>query len=115
MCICVKCGCFSCKHETPAKADDENQETGFLDVMLAIFLPPVAIYKKEKGCTLCQEASMPPSSYHLEVKDIVKLDMVLFRVTTHFNPQQTNYVVLRSIGSTTALLVLIVTWKRNGW
>ncbi|MBA0611065.1 hypothetical protein Godav_011778 [Gossypium davidsonii] len=41
--------------------------------MLAIFLPPVAIYKKEKGCTLCQEASMPPSSYHLEVKDIVKV------------------------------------------
>ncbi|KHG04546.1 plasma membrane proteolipid 3 [Gossypium arboreum] len=74
MCICVKCGCFSCKHETPAKADDENQETGFLDVMLAIFLPPVAIYKKEKGCTakfwvniLLSSVAVVPGSIHAAI------------------------------------------------
>ncbi|KAL4323496.1 hypothetical protein GQ457_11G001960 [Hibiscus cannabinus] len=50
MCICVKCGCFSCKNESSGNGADK-EDADFLDVMLAIFLPPVAIYKKQKRCT----------------------------------------------------------------
>ncbi|KAK8479239.1 hypothetical protein V6N13_140257 [Hibiscus sabdariffa] len=53
MCICVKCGCFSCKNESSGNGAQKKQEeeADCLDIILAIFLPPVAIYKKEKRCT----------------------------------------------------------------
>ncbi|XWS76737.1 hypothetical protein CRYUN_Cryun01aG0203500 [Craigia yunnanensis] len=46
MCICIKCGCFGCKNTS----GEEKKEADCLDMILAIFLPPAGIYKKE-GCT----------------------------------------------------------------
>ncbi|XP_039021403.1 uncharacterized protein LOC120153539 [Hibiscus syriacus] len=51
ICICVKCRCFSCKNESHSQKKEEEEEADFLDIMLAVFLPPVAIYKKQKRCT----------------------------------------------------------------
>ncbi|KAL4368170.1 hypothetical protein GQ457_05G001320 [Hibiscus cannabinus] len=49
MCICIKCGCFSCKNTT-GNGNEEKKEAECLDILLAIFVPPAGIYKKE-GCT----------------------------------------------------------------
>ncbi|XP_022769771.1 plasma membrane proteolipid 3-like [Durio zibethinus] len=46
MCICIRCGCFSCKDSS----EEEKKEEDCVDMTLAIFLPPAGIYKKE-GCT----------------------------------------------------------------
>ncbi|KAL4341041.1 hypothetical protein GQ457_08G022000 [Hibiscus cannabinus] len=60
MCICIsfKLGCFSCnftyKNEgsgNGAQKKQEEEKADCLDLVLAIFVPPVAIYKKEKRCT----------------------------------------------------------------
>ncbi|XP_039051600.1 UPF0057 membrane protein PA0567-like isoform X2 [Hibiscus syriacus] len=47
MCICLKCGCFSCK---TTSGQEEKKKAGCLDILLAIFVPPAGIYKKE-GCS----------------------------------------------------------------
>ncbi|KAG8475241.1 hypothetical protein CXB51_032066 [Gossypium anomalum] len=49
MCICIKCGCFSCKN-TSGERDENGGAADCVDIMLAILLPPAGIYKKE-GCT----------------------------------------------------------------
>ncbi|KAA3462367.1 plasma membrane proteolipid 3 [Gossypium australe] len=49
MCICIKCGCFSCKN-TSGERDEKGGAADCVDIMLAILLPPAGIYKKE-GCT----------------------------------------------------------------
>ncbi|MBA0656173.1 hypothetical protein Goklo_008557, partial [Gossypium klotzschianum] len=49
MCICIKCGCFSCKN-TSGEQDEKGGAADCVDIMLAILLPPAGIYKKE-GCT----------------------------------------------------------------
>ncbi|GMI69516.1 hypothetical protein HRI_000620900 [Hibiscus trionum] len=47
MCLCLKCGCFSCKNTSGRKG---KKKVDCLAILLAIVLPPAGIYKKE-GCT----------------------------------------------------------------
>ncbi|XP_022759638.1 plasma membrane proteolipid 3-like [Durio zibethinus] len=47
MCLCIKCKCFSCEDSS----GQEKKEPDCLDLILAILVPPVGVYKKEGGCT----------------------------------------------------------------
>ncbi|KAK8554613.1 hypothetical protein V6N13_093592 [Hibiscus sabdariffa] len=47
MCLCFKCGCFSCKNTS---GEEKKKKVDSLAILLAILLPPAAIYKKE-GCS----------------------------------------------------------------
>ncbi|XWS31910.1 hypothetical protein CRYUN_Cryun23aG0116200 [Craigia yunnanensis] len=72
MCICIKCGCFSCKNSNPS--GEEKKDADCLDMFLAIFLPPAGIYKKEGGCTgkfwvnvVLTAAGFVPGSIHAAI------------------------------------------------
>ncbi|XWS36015.1 hypothetical protein CRYUN_Cryun20dG0045800 [Craigia yunnanensis] len=64
MCLCFTCDCFSCKNTSGV----EKKEADCGDMILAILVPPVGIYKKERCSAnfwdMCQEASTLPLSYH---------------------------------------------------